>query len=195
VYDERVPKLWTDTVEEHRHAVRDATIEATARMVAQQGLGAVTMTKIAAETGIGRATLYKYFPDVQAILVAWHERQVADHLEHLAAVRDQVRGPGHALEAVLTAYALMIHERPHDTEMAALLHRGEHINHAHQHLSALIQDLLAEAVRSGEVRDDVRPAELATYCLHALSAAASAPSGAAVRRLVAMTLAGLRPPT
>jgi AcrR family transcriptional regulator len=37
------------------------------------------MSQIAAETGIGRATLYKYFPDVEAILVAWHERQVAEH--------------------------------------------------------------------------------------------------------------------
>jgi hypothetical protein len=32
--------------------------------------------------------LYKYFPDVVAILSGWHERQIADHLEHLAEVRD-----------------------------------------------------------------------------------------------------------
>ncbi len=41
---------------------------------------------LAAETGIGRATLYKYFSDVEAILAAWHARHVARHLEHLAAV-------------------------------------------------------------------------------------------------------------
>jgi hypothetical protein len=33
--------------------------------------------------------LYKYFPDVVAILSGWHERQIADHLEHLAEVRDR----------------------------------------------------------------------------------------------------------
>ncbi len=188
-----VPKLWNDTIEEHRRSVRDATLDATAALVAQHGLASVTMSKIAEETGIGRATLYKYFPDIEAILIAWHERQVTSHLEHLAEIRDQAGGAGGRLEAVLEAYALMTSERPHGTELAALLHRGEHIARAHQHLSGFIQDLLAEAAKAGDVRDDVAPDELASYCLHALSAASRLPSKAAVHRLVAVTVAGLRP--
>ncbi|MGA8586204.1 MAG: TetR/AcrR family transcriptional regulator, partial [Roseiarcus sp.] len=70
---------------------------------------------VATGAGIGRATLYKYFPDVETILVAWHERQVSGHLEHLARIRDQA-SPGRRLEAVLEAYALMTHDRPHGTE-------------------------------------------------------------------------------
>ncbi len=188
-----VPRLWTDTVAEHRRAVREAAMDATARLAAEHGVTSVTMSRIAAETGIGRATLYKYFPDVEAILIAWHERQVSGHLEHLARVRDQAGAAGGRLEAVLTAYALMTHERPHSTELAALLHRGEHITQAHQHLSRFIENLLAEAARTGEIRDDMPPDELAGYCLHALTAASSLPSLAAVRRLVTVTLAGLRP--
>ena len=57
-----MPKLWTDTVEEHRRAVRDAALDAAAKLVAAHGLASVTMSKIAAETGIGRATLYGTFP-------------------------------------------------------------------------------------------------------------------------------------
>lgn len=195
VYDGRVPKLWTDTVEEHRRAVRDAVLDATARLVAEHGLASVTMSKIAAETGIGRATLYKYFPDVEAILLAWHERQARAHLEQLARVRDQPGGPGQRLEAVLEAYARMTHGRPHGTDLSALLHRGEHIAHAHEHLTLLIEDLLTEAARSGDVRGDVTPGELATYCLHALAAARDLPSDAAVRRLVAVILTGMHPST
>ncbi len=193
MYADVVPKLWNDTIEEHRRAVRDATLDATAALVAQHGLASVTMSKIAEETGIGRATLYKYFPDIEAILIAWHERQVTSHLEHLAEIRDQAGGAGGRLEAVLEAYALMTSERPHGTELAALLHRGEHIARAHQHLSGFIQDLLAEAAKTGDVRDDVAPDELASYCLHALSAASRLPSKAAVHRLVTVTVAGLRP--
>ena len=190
-----MPKLWTDTVEEHRRAVRDAVLAATAKLVAEQGLTSVTMSGIAAETGIGRATLYKYFPDVETILTAWHERQVTSHLQHLAAVRDQAGADdADRLEAVLTAYALMIHEQPHGSEIAALLHRGEHINRAHQHLASLVEDLVAETARRWGIRRDVAPAELASYCLHALAAAASLPSRAAVHRLVTVTLAGLDPP-
>ncbi|WP_132192174.1 MULTISPECIES: hypothetical protein [Kribbella] len=49
----------------------------------------------------------------------------------------------------------------------------------------------AEDVAAGRVRNDVPPKELAAYCVHA-PAAGVAPSKAAVRRLVAVTLAGLR---
>lgn len=189
-----VPRLWTDTVEEHRREVRDAVLDATARLVAERGLTSVTMSKIASETGIGRATLYKYFPDVEAILNAWHERQVRSHLEQLARVRDEAGDAFQRLEAVLEAYALMTFERPHGTELTALLHQGAGIVRAHQQLAELLGNLLSEAARVGGVRDDVAPGELAGYCLHALTAAASLPSEAAVRRLVTLTVAGLRPP-
>lgn len=185
-----MPKLWTDTVEEHRQAVREATLDATARLVAERGLTSVTMSAIAAETGIGRATLYKYFPDVEAVLVAWHERLVGGHLEHLARIRDQAP-PGQRLAAVLEAYALMTSRRPHGTELAALLHRGEHVERAHEQLAGLIAGLIADGASAGQVRADVPPGELAAYCLHALGAASGLTSAAAVSRLVTVTLAGL----
>jgi AcrR family transcriptional regulator len=74
-----VPKLWDETIDEHRRAVRGSVPETTAALVAEQGLRAVTMSRIAAQSGIGRATLYKYFPDVESIMVAWHERQITRH--------------------------------------------------------------------------------------------------------------------
>ncbi|MBA2475748.1 MAG: TetR/AcrR family transcriptional regulator [Actinobacteria bacterium] len=188
-----MPKLWSETIEAHRRAVRDATLDATAALVSEHGLAAVTMSQIAHETGIGRATLYKYFPDVEAILLAWHERQVAAHLEQLAEARDRAGVARERLEAVLETYALIQHEH-HGSELAALLHRGEHVARAEQHLSDFVRDLLREGAETGELRDDVAPDELATYCLHALTAASGLRSKAAVRRLVAVTLGGLRPP-
>src|SRR5919112_2833275 len=102
-----MPRLWTETVEAHRHQVRDAILDSTAALVAEHGLLAVTMSQIAQAVGIGRATLYKYFPDVEAILVAWHDRQVTGHLDQLAALRDEGDDAGERLEAVLEAYALI----------------------------------------------------------------------------------------
>jgi AcrR family transcriptional regulator len=72
-----MPKLWSETIAAHRHTVRETILDATWALVAEHGLLAVTMSQIAEEAGIGRATLYKYFPDVEAILLAWHERHVA----------------------------------------------------------------------------------------------------------------------
>jgi len=191
-----VPKLWNDTIEAHRRAVRDAILATTAALVARHGMRSVTMSQIAEETGIGRATLYKYFPDVEAILLAWHERQITGHFDHLAAARDQAGEAGQRLEAVLVAYALISHEihGHHGGETAAFLHRDEQVARAQQRLHDMVRDLLTEGAQTGDIRDDVAPGELASYCLHALTAASGLPSKAAVRRLVTVTLAGLRPP-
>ena len=191
-----MPTLWKQTIETHRREVGDAILDTTAALVAEHGLRSVTMSQIAEETGIGRATLYKYFPDVETILLAWHERRIAGHLGYLAEIRDQDADAGERLEAVLEAYAIISRESRghHDSELAALLHRDERVPRAQRQLRGMIRDLLAEGAEAGDIRNDVPPGELASYCLHALTAASILPSKAAVRRLVAVTLAGLRPP-
>lgn len=197
MYTQVMPRLWNETIEAHRREVRDAILDTTAALVTGYGLLSVTMSRIAEDTGIGRATLYKYFPDVEAILLAWHERQVTGHLEHLAEVRGQADNAGERLEAVLAAYALISHESRghHGTELTAFLHGGEHVAEAQRQLNDMIRDLLKECAEAGELRDDVAPDELTSYCLHALTAASSLPSKDAVRRLVKVTLAGLHPRT
>lgn len=57
----------------------------------------------------------------------------------------------------------------------------------------MVEDLPADAVQAGDVRDGNAPGELAGYCLHALTAAGDLPSEAAVHRLVVLTLTGVRP--
>ena len=195
-----MPKLWNQTITTHRREVRDAVLDSTATLVAEHGLLSVTMSQIAERTGIGRATLYKYFPRVEAILLAWHERQIAGHLAYLADVRDRAGDAPERLEAVLEAYALLSHgpHRQHghgdhdDAELSAFLHRDEQVGRAQRQLQDLMRDLLSEAANAGHVRSDVSPDELASYCLHALAAARGLASDAAVRRLVSVTLAGLR---
>lgn len=186
-----MPKLWNATIESHRRAVSEATLDATAALVADHGLTAVTMSKVAKAAGIGRATLYKYFPDLEAILRAWHERLVTAHLHELMQVRDQPCDPAARLKRVLSTFAMMSRQR-HDTNLAALLHRGPHIAQAHEQLTVLIRDLISEGALCGDLRDDVAPEDLAHYCLHALTAASALQSATAVERLVAVTMDGLR---
>lgn len=178
--------------------MRDAILDSAAALAAENGPLSVTMSQIAGKAGIGRATLYKYFPDVEAILHAWHAREIAGHLARLTEVRDRTDGARERLEAVLEAYALTNQgsHSHHDTDLGAFLHQdsGSHLAHAHQHLHHMIQDLLSEAAQAGDVRDDIPPAELTRYCLSALAAARTLPSRAAARRLVTVTLAGVRPP-
>ncbi|MDP4505423.1 TetR/AcrR family transcriptional regulator [Nonomuraea turcica] len=188
-----MPRLWNETIEAHRRDVHDAILDRTSALVAEHGLRSVTMSKIAEQAGIGRATLYKYFPDVESILLAWHERQITAHLGQLARVRDRAGGPDTRLRAVLEAYAhITQRSRGHgDGALMVHLHRDEQVARAQRQLHDMIRDVLAEGVRSGVFRDDVAPDELATYCLHAVSAAGELPSEAATRRLVKVILTGL----
>ena len=157
----------------------------------------VTMSQIAEEAGIGRATLYKYFPDVKAILVAWHERQIGAHLVRLVDARDRADGALARLDSVLRVYALILHEirRHGGSDLASFLHGDTHLVRPEAELHALVADLIEHAAASGEVRSDVGAEELARYCLRALGAARDARSNAAVDRLVSITLTGLRPAT
>lgn len=122
--------------------------------------------------------------------MAWHERHISDHLHQLTRAADHTDGPLERLQAVLETFAALTHQH-HDGDLAALLHRGEHVSRAHQHLHIFVQDLMADAAAAGALRNDVPADELATYCLHALSAASSLETAEAVHRLVQITLAGL----
>lgn len=194
MYTAGVPKLWNETIAAHRESVRETILETAWRLVGEHGLAAVTMSQIAERAGIGRATLYKYFPDVETILLAWHERQVDGHLAQLAAIRDRHDDPVERLRTVLTAYAFISrHRGAHPDDLAAFLHRGTDLVEAQRQLLALVADLLAKAADTGAVRVDSAPAQLASYALHALAAASDSPDEASVHRLVDMVLAGLRP--
>lgn len=189
-----MPRLWTDTIKAHRSQVQGAILDTTAALAAEYGLRSVTMSQIAEQVGIGRATLYKYFPDVEAILAAWHERQLTGHLAQLTEASAGAEDPYQRLAAVIETYALIQHafREAHHSELAAHLHQTEHVARAQQQLSVLLRDLLADAAAAEQIRGDVAAQELAAFCLHALSAATSLPSEAAVRRLVRVILAGLR---
>ena len=225
MYDARVPKLWDSTVEQHRHTVHAAILDATAALIAEHGL-AVNMSQIAAHVGIGRATLYKYFPDVgsilaawhvrfhlwvyrvrpdvQAIVAAWHERQVTAHLDQLTGVAAEDRDPGERLRAVLAVYLQLSstgmhaghdgHDRGPAAQVAMALHRASHMPAAHQRLHELVTSVVAGAADAGVARTDVPPAELATFCLHALAAASSLSSPDGRERLLEVTWTGLMPP-
>jgi AcrR family transcriptional regulator len=183
-----VPRLWSDTIEEHRRDVRDAVLDATASLLAQHGPTGVTMSQVAADAGIGRATLYKYFGDVDAVIAAWHDRQIREHLDQVVAAGS---GPGSAaarLRAALEQFAGIFAEH-HGSELAAAVHHQRpHAHGPHAELAAFVAVLISDAAQANEVRTDIAPRELAAYCVHALQASEVMPSKAAVRRLVDITL-------
>jgi AcrR family transcriptional regulator len=186
-----VPKLWSETIDAHRAEVRDAILDTAEALAIEGGALSVTMSRIAEQTGIGRATIYKYFPDVESVFVAWHHRHIADHLRELRHVGDRAGSAFDRLAATLEAYAVIAHTRPR-RDFTDALHRHGDVHEAQNELTALIRNLVQAAQDAREARADVPAEELAAYALRALTAATDLPSKAAVRRLVQVTTDGLR---
>lgn len=183
-----MPKLWDDSIATHRTAVRDSIMSVTWDLVREHGLAGTSMSRIADRAGISRATLYRYFPDVDAIVAAWHTSQVDDHIAQLKEVASTIAAPEERLTAVLARYAEIRRDLPHSSDLAALLHKGTHVEHAEQQVLDLLTEAISAAAESGRVRDDVAPADLARFCLYALAAGGHAPGA----DLVPVVLAGLR---
>jgi AcrR family transcriptional regulator len=188
-----VPKLWTETVESHRHEVREAILDAAGELVASEGILAISMSQLAESTGIGRATLYKYFADVEQVLATWHQRQVAAHLHELTALANRPGSPMARLRSVLEAYARICRQRRRHggDALAAALHRGAHVDRQEQQLRDLVAGLLTEAAAAGAVRTDVPTEELASYCVCAMAAASDSRTAAPITRLVDLVCGSL----
>jgi AcrR family transcriptional regulator len=190
----RVPRLWSESINTHRQMVRDAVLDAVAGIAERDGLLALTMSRIAEASGIGRATLYKYFPDIAAVVTAWHERQIEHHVATLGELAAAPADAASRLEAVLEGYAMSAYHggHQHTPELAVLLHADARISRAHDRVHELLRQLIVDSSRDGQVRDDVDPGELAAFALHALSAAGTLRSRPAVKRLVRLTMTALR---
>lgn len=88
-------------------------VEAALRVFARSGYEATKMTDVAAEAGLGKATLYDTFADKEALFLAVVDRLVA---EHLRAVHAELAGaPGRAperLAAMIRAAAADLERHP-----------------------------------------------------------------------------------
>ena len=64
---------------------REALLAAVERLVAAEGHAAVTTTRLATETGVSVGTIYRYFSDRDALLLAAYDATVARIVEACAA--------------------------------------------------------------------------------------------------------------
>jgi len=97
----------------------DAIVEAAARVLAERGYAHATTNRIAETAGVSIGSLYEYFPNKDAILVAVAERHLAqmlDGVERALAVADGVVDSLDGLVRRLIEALLEIHERSSDLD-------------------------------------------------------------------------------
>lgn len=139
-----------------RPGVRREILEAAATAIAARG-PAVSMAEIAAAAGIGRATLYRYYPTREALvtgLVLDALDQLADAIQDAELdtvdLREGVARLGRAFLGTATRYAAILHFGVDKDDKPAGLE---------EKLTRPVRELLRRGVQAGELRDDV-PLEL-----------------------------------
>jgi AcrR family transcriptional regulator len=186
-------KSWHEMVGDHRRDVRSSIVHATWSLVHEKGPLAITMADVAERAGVARATLYKNFPSVEAILIEAHGERVEAHLERLETVVDAAPDAQAALTGLLERYADIAHQRARKggPDLHGLLHKGGTYDDQEAKLVALFTRVIRSAQDAGDVRSDVAAPDLAAYCVAALAAAGNLPH-ASQPALVQTVLSGLR---
>ena len=67
---ERTTGLWQGSLSEHRARQADRIAGVAMGIIAVDGIAGLSMSTLAEAAGVSRQTLYKYFPDVDAVLAA-----------------------------------------------------------------------------------------------------------------------------
>jgi len=170
----------------------DALLQAAKRVFARSGVEA-PVREIAAEAGVGVATLYRHFPQRSDLVIAIFRRELescADAAEEYA----RTLPPWEALRKWMQRFVDFVSAKH---GLAAALHSGDPAyeplrDHFDLRLKPAMHRLLDSAVKSGDVRADVDAGELLSAIFSLCHPASDAKGWATARRMVDLLTDGLR---
>jgi AcrR family transcriptional regulator len=168
---------------------RQRLLEAASRVFAEQGLGA-SVEEVARMAGVGMGTLYRRFPTKEALVTELVRGLLTDMV--IDARRALERHNGQGLEAFLFAAS------EHLASQRGCLGRlwgpslaPDLVNEAR----SLIADLLLDAQGHGQIRNDVKAADITVvlWSIRGIIETTHSAAPDAWRRHLGIVLAGLRP--
>jgi len=98
-----MPKIDAPTVAEHRDQRRAALVEAGRRILATDGVAAVTPAAVGAVAGIARSSVYQYFDSSVALLAAIVEETFPEATRTLREAVDAASNPADKVSAYVSA--------------------------------------------------------------------------------------------
>jgi AcrR family transcriptional regulator len=170
---------------------REKILTAAALAFATEGLDA-HLEHIAKDAGVGSATLYRNFPTREALIEAVYRTEVARLCEAAPALLAD-RPPTEALRAwtrlfldYVTAKYGMI-----DALRAIAATGGSPYGHSRELIQAAVTSLMDACAAAGEIRTDIRPADIGAALEGIALTSAGAERRQQAERLLDLTLDGL----
>lgn len=75
-YTAAMPRISAPTLDQHRTETTERLLDSFGELVMQRGYSDVSLADVAGAAGLARTALYTYFPDREALLFAWTDREV-----------------------------------------------------------------------------------------------------------------------
>ena len=111
-----MPKINAATIDEHKRLTRVALLDAAATAFARFGLAGTAIGALADEAGIARTTVYEYFPNKEAVLMALIDERVPGVVERTIVDLPEA-GPAQRLSEILRRGFLLVDEFPIETTL------------------------------------------------------------------------------
>ncbi|MGC9219880.1 MAG: TetR/AcrR family transcriptional regulator [Solirubrobacteraceae bacterium] len=168
---------WADTLDEHRTVQRDHILTVAFELLKERGMTTMSMSAVAARAGISRATLYHYFPDMDALLSAWVGREIGASVTEMVRSARAIPDPLARIEQIVTAQTSIFSSSDHrlsaehfESEAGSPTVRSEVANQMAP-LRELLAETLDEAHAAGLLRAELEPRLAADLVLGMLGAA------------------------
>lgn len=172
---------------------REKLLKATTELVGQGG--ELSLAMVAERAGVGIGTLYRHFPNRDALLAALYRTEV-ERLSAEAAELARQLPPLEALAAWMERYAGVMTVKyglAGAMQSALRSDSGATLTDTKALLMAALGSLLSAAAEAGAIRSDARPQDLLMAMSATVSASLGAEDGAEKRkRVMALILNGLR---
>lgn len=145
--------------ESNRSDARNRIIQATYELVAESGLGSVTMTAIADRADVARQTLYNHFTDVEQIVVAGIEAYDTSGFAHLSELL-AATATAEAKMDLLVRHSVAATSHGHlgtDLRIALSADARAHLDRHVVSFRSLIESILAEGAADGSFDELLDP--------------------------------------
>jgi len=113
----RRTRAWAGDPPTLHAAARERLLEAAARCVARDGMAGANVAAVAAEAGVSRPTVYRYFADRQALVEATLMHAGRDLAERLGARLRRMSAPA---EMAVEAMCFVLQEIPREPVLGAM---------------------------------------------------------------------------
>jgi AcrR family transcriptional regulator len=184
-----MPRIRAQSIEQHKEQTRREILAAAAHLFRSDGYSDTSLADIAALVGVGRTTLYEYFPEKEAILVSLVEEELPGLIEDLLEDLPESLSCRERLGELIVRGLEFVSD--HDNLGPMLMRETGNLSReaqrrvrsAHDGLAEALTDVCREGIASGEFRPfDPRDAGRLVYTMMMSASSGLLRSGEAKQR-------------